>query len=190
MTFNPESFTNFEPSTVMAKLRKGFFWVGGLMIVLGMAALFVPLFSSLFVEILIGWLLTVSGCVTVFGAFSIRGTGPFLWQLPTGLLTLAAGLLLLFFPLEGLVALTVLLAVVLLVTGAAQTMFALWMRPFPGWGWALGSAVISLALGGAILVVLPEASTAILGVFLGIDLVSTGTAMIVLGRSVPKEPAH
>ncbi|PUB15571.1 HdeD family acid-resistance protein [Yoonia sediminilitoris] len=188
MTFNSEPYMDFDQNAVMAKLRKGFFWAGGVMIVLGVAALFVPMFSSLLVEILIGWLLTVSGCVILFGAFSIRGTSPFLWQLLVGLLTLAAGLLLLFFPLEGLLALSALLGILLLVTGVAQARFALWIHPAPGWGWALGSAVISFALGCVILIALPKASTVVLGLMLGIDLASTGTAMIIIGRSIPSEP--
>lgn len=186
VTFNTEPAASIEPGTVIAKLRRGILWAGGIMIGLGLLALFLPLFSSLVIDILIGWFLTVSGCVVVAGAFSLRGTGAFLWQLFTGLLTLVAGLFLFIFPQQGLVALTLIVAVVFLATGITQFAFALWIRPAPGWKWAIGSATVSILLGGAILTVLPEASGIMLGLLVGIDLVSTGLAMVVLARSIPR----
>ena len=48
------------------------------MITLGLAAILMPLVSSLVVEILVGWLLTASGAVAVVGALSLRDTGLFI----------------------------------------------------------------------------------------------------------------
>lgn len=48
------------------------------MITLGLAAILMPLVGSLVVEILVGWLLTVSGAVAVVGALSLRDTGLFI----------------------------------------------------------------------------------------------------------------
>lgn len=170
-------------SSTFSKMRSGMLWIGVAMIVLGMIALALPLLSSLVVEIFVGLLLTISGLVTVTGAFSLRGTGVFMWASVAGLLTLAAGILMLFFPVQGLVALTLLVAIVLFVTGAAQVAFASWMRPAPGWIWSMLSALVSLCLGALIIVTLPEASAVVLGVLIGFDFLSTGVALVLIARS-------
>ena len=91
--------------------------------------LILPLFSSLILDVLIGWLLTISGFVSVVGAFSLHGAGPFIREMRVALVALAAGFLIPSFPLQGLIALTVLVAVVLVLAGATQTAFA--TRPIP-----------------------------------------------------------
>ena len=178
---NLASLEDFERT--LWKMRNGMFWVGTGMILLGIAALTLPVLSSLVVEILIGWLLAISGLVSVIGSFGLRGTGLFIWELLAGLMTLAAGLLLLVFPLAGLVALTVVVALVLLLTGVAQGAFALWMRPARGWVWGLLSALVSVVLGGFILAAMPEASAVMLGLLVGIDFLSTGLALVLVARS-------
>lgn len=165
------------------EMGKGLFWVGLVMVFLGAAAVIMPLASSLVLEVLIGWLLTMSGIVAVVGAMQFRGTGLFLWQLLVGLITLAVGLLMLLYPLQGLVALTVLVAAIFVLTGLAQASFSFWLRPAPGWGWGMTSALISLGLGVYIFAVLSEASTVVLGLLVGIDFLSTGLALVMISRS-------
>ncbi|MEP1331030.1 DUF308 domain-containing protein [Pseudophaeobacter sp.] len=165
------------------EMGKALFWVGLVMVFLGAAAVIMPLASSLVLEVLIGWLLTMSGIVAVVGAMQFRGTGQFLWQLLVGLITLAVGLLMLLYPLQGLVALTVLVAAIFVLTGLAQASFSFWLRPAPGWGWGMTSALISLGLGVYIFAVLSEASTVVLGLLVGIDFLSTGLALVMISRS-------
>lgn len=184
MTQHTDVFSGDYLESPLFRMSKAIFWIGAVMIGLGFAALALPWLSSLVVEVLIGTLLVISGGVAVTGAFALRGTRLFVWELLAGLLTLAAGALLLFFPVQGLIALTLLVALVLFMTGAAQAAFALWMRPAAGWVWGLLSALVSLALGAFIVAALPEASAVILGVLVGFDFLSTGVALILIARSV------
>ena len=172
----------------LTRLRKIWFWVGIVMMVLGAGALIMPMLSSLIIGILIGWLLFISGVVAVASAFSFRGTGLFAWQLAAGLVPLAAGAILLLFPEQGLIALTVLVGIIFFLTGFAQSSFAFWVRPSPGWGWLLASAVVSIVFGVLILVALPEASAVLLGIMFGIDFLSTGISMVLIAASV--QPGH
>jgi len=174
--------------TLIASLRKRLFWGGLVMTVLGFVAVMMPMLSSVVVSVFIGWLLVLGGIVTIAGAYSLRGTSMFIWQLLAGLLPLVVGLLFVVYPLEGLVTLTVIIAFVLLLTGTGQVAFALWMRPAHGWVWSFLSALISLALGVMILVTLPEASAVVVGLLVGIDFLSTGIALILISRSIT--PAH
>lgn len=172
-----------RPEAVLTRLRKIWFWVGIVMMVLGAGALIMPMVSSLIIGILIGWLLFVSGVVAVASAWSFRGTGLFAWQLAAGLVPLVAGALLIVFPAQGLIALTVLVGIVFVLTGLAQSSFAVWMRPAPGWGWMLASAMVSIGLGVFIFTTLPAASAVILGLLFGIDFLSTGLALVLIARS-------
>lgn len=169
------------PASLLGRLPKVLLWAGAIMLGLGVAALLMPVLTSLVVSLVIGWFLFLAGVIAVAGAFSLRGTGLFPWQLAGGLLPLVAGALLIVFPEQGVIALTLLLAVIFLVTGLAQLSFALWARPAAGWGWGAVSAVVSIALGGYILLFLPEASEVVLGLLVGLDFVSTGLAMLLIG---------
>lgn len=179
------SRSNEGRPAMLAKMRRGLFWTGVLMTLMGAAALSMPYVGSLVIEILVGWLLVISGMVLIFGAFALRGTGLFGWQLVAGVITFALGLMMIAFPTQGLVALTVLVAVSMVLTGIAQIAFAAWLRPVLGWGWGLLSALISIGLGGYILFLLPEASNVLLGLLLGVDFISSGVALMLMSRAVP-----
>lgn len=153
------------------------------MIALGVAAILMPAFSSLVVGIFVGWLLLSGGILVVIWAFSFRGTGLFVWQLVAGIVPVLAGGLLIVFPQQGLVALTLLVGLIFLLTGVAQTSFAIWVRPQLGWGWSLVSAAVSVVMGLFILITLPEASAVLLGLLVGIDFLSSGIAMVMIARS-------
>jgi uncharacterized membrane protein HdeD (DUF308 family) len=81
-------------------------------------------------------------------------------------------------PLAGAIPLTLLVAVLFLATGVAKTMFALALRPASGWVWVLASGLVSVVLGVMILAGLPATATTILGLLLGIELVSNGVLFL------------
>lgn len=137
MTYRSNHPADLGAADLLARLRKVLMWAGGIMLALGVVALLVPVVTSLVVGFVIGWFLFLAGAVGVAGAFSFRGTGLFAWQLLGGLLPLVAGALLIVFPEQGVIALTLLVALAFLATGVAQLSFALWARP-PGLGLGRG----------------------------------------------------
>src|SRR5262249_33274612 len=80
--------------------------LGVALLIVGIAALVFPMVTTLVGTIFVGWLLIFWGLVSVFGAFSIRGTGPFFGALLFGLLSLAAGIFMLAQPTGGALAIT------------------------------------------------------------------------------------
>lgn len=156
---------------------------GLLMILVGVLAIIMPVGSSFAVNFLIGATLTFGGALAVLLALLLRGTRSFVWPMLGALLPLCLGLYLLFFPTLGLATLTAFIAVVLLITGVSQSILALAMR---GFGWFLFSGLISIALGVLILAVLPQASTVLLGTLLGIDLISTGLALVLINAALTR----
>lgn len=98
-----------------------------------------------------------------------------------GLIYLITGLLALYQPIAVSSALTLLIAILLIVSGGSQILGALNNRVLPNWGWLLVSGIITLLLGIIILAGWPVDSLWILGMFLGIDLVFQGWAYVMIG---------
>ena len=83
-------------------------------------------------------------------------------------------------PLEGLLTLTIFVAAFFIVEGALQVWLATRMRGREGWGWLAAGGAVSVLLGLMVFFALPGAAIWVLGLLLGIDLLSTGAAMIAL----------
>ena len=157
---------------------------GGVMVVAGIFALLFPLFMAAGFLVLLGWLLVASGLVQ---ALSLVGATkvPYFWlQLVSVGLEVLVGYLLISNPAAGLVAVTYLMVVLFLVGGLAKVVFALMIRPMPDWGWLFGAGMISIIAAGILIGGLPEAATWLLGVLLGIQLVTAGAAQVWLAWSI------
>ena len=124
------------------------------------------------------------GGISLFGSFSIHGTGPFFGALLLALLAIGSGLFLILNPVAGAAALTLMVAALLGVQGAFEISFAFHVRPLTGWGTLLVSGIISVVAAVLIIAMWPGISLILLGVLLGINFVSTGIAYIYLSRAL------
>ncbi|HVP89924.1 MAG TPA: DUF308 domain-containing protein [Terriglobales bacterium] len=159
-------------------------WIGVAMVVLGIAAVVFPLVSSKVVALLVGWLLLFFGLLMFFNAFSIQGTGPFFGSLLLGLLSIACGIYLLFNPLVGEVALTLMVGMIFMLQGAFGIAFAFDMRPLKGWVGMLLSAIASIVLSILIMAHWPAISTMAMGIIFGVDFIVAGIALISAGSAL------
>jgi uncharacterized membrane protein HdeD (DUF308 family) len=179
--------TPFDQNLFQNRLRsasRGLFWVGLAMLVVGIAAVVFPFVSTLVVALLVGWVILLTGCITLVGSFSIHGTGPFFAALLLSLLSIAAGVFLLFNPLAGAMALTVLLAVIFILQGAFETALAFEMRPLPGWTGMLVSGICSIVLAVIIAAGWPQISGVVLGLLLGVNFISSGLGYMFISRAL------
>ena len=153
---------------------------GIVLLVLGVAAIIVPVIATLAFTLLIGWLFLISGVVGLVTTFWMRNVPGFWWSLISGVVGIAAGIVLLRWPISGAVSLTLLLIAFFLVEGIVTLMYALEHRAqLSGrWGWMLASGIVDLILAGIIFAGLPETATWALGLLVGINLLFGGTAMI------------
>lgn len=152
------------------------------LVILGTAAIMLPQVATFAAEILVGWLILISGIVGLINTFRMRSAPGFGWSLLSALLALATGALLLWWPLTGTVSLTLILSVFFVVEGVATIMFALeHKRDLSGrWGWMLVSGVIDLILAGVIVLGLPGTATWAIGLLVGINMVFGGWALIAM----------
>ena len=162
---------------------------GGLMVLAGMVALVYPVFSSLAVVGLLGWLLIISGLVQGISLIGARNVPHFWLQLLSVVLSVLIGLMFLRNPGEGLFTLTMLLIVFFMVEGISKVIFSLTIRPFPNWAWVLASGLIGIVVALFLWSRLPVTAVWLLGFLLGLLLISEGAALGYLAWRVRKTAA-
>jgi uncharacterized membrane protein HdeD (DUF308 family) len=153
---------------------------GIILIILGMAAILVPPIATLAFELVIGWLFLFSGIVGLITTFWMRNAPGFWWSLFSAVVAIAAGIVLLRWPLSGTLSLTFVLIAFFVIEGIVTIMYAIDHRgQLSGrWGWMLASGVVDLMLAGIIFAGLPGTAAWALGLLVGINMVFGGTAMI------------
>jgi uncharacterized membrane protein HdeD (DUF308 family) len=182
-----EQFSQADIDAALAAARKAiadnwgwFMTLGILMVLAGVAAIAFPLLSTIAAKIALGWIFLLSGVLLVIHAFSIQQWRGFLLGLLLGALYVVAGGWLAFFPLAGIVSLTILLAALFLAEGVLEVIMAVRVRPHEGWGWLLLSGLVAVAVGALIAAELPSSATWAIGLLAGVNLLSTGVSFIVL----------
>ncbi len=168
---------NVSPNPVNSDIKKGLNWsiaTSVLMILLGVAAIAFPVFSTLTAEIWISWLIVFAGISKLTYAFQTRNEGGFAWKLLLALLYIGTGIFLLVYPLQGILTLTLTIGIFLLVEGVFETVLAFRLRPRQGWTYSLFNGLATLALGGLIWFNWPINGSFVLGLLVGLSLLFTG----------------
>ena len=155
---------------------------GIVLVVLGMLAIVVPQIATLAVAIFLGWLFLISGVVGLITTFMARHAPGFWWALLSAVVAIAAGLLLVEWPVSGAISLTYLLIAFFVIEGAVSIMYALeHKKELSGrWAWMLVSGIIDLILAVMILAGLPSTAAWALGLLVGINMLFGGTSMIAM----------
>jgi len=169
------------------KIWRWLLGTGFVVILLGLAAIFLPFVATMAIEILIAMILLIAGATQVVHAFKSQRPKGFTFRLLAAGLYCLAGILLLAFPLHGAMTLTLLLAVVFTIIGTFKIALALHLRPYPSWDWLMVSGLIAVVLGALIWMGLPNTATWAIGLLVGIELLFSGGSMIRFALSVRDE---
>jgi uncharacterized membrane protein HdeD (DUF308 family) len=155
---------------------------GIILVILGLIAIVVPQIATLAFTILIGWLFFISGVVGLFTTAWMRGAPGFWWSLVSAIVAIAAGVVLLLWPVNGTLSLTLVLIAFFIIEGAASIFYAVEHREqLSGrWGWMLVSGIIDIILAAIILGGLPGTAFWALGLLVGINMVFGGAALIAM----------
>ncbi|HYY37286.1 MAG TPA: HdeD family acid-resistance protein [Xanthobacteraceae bacterium] len=155
---------------------------GIVLVVLGVLAIIIPPIATIAVTIFLGWLFLISGIVGLVTTFWARHAPGFWWSLLSAVVAIAAGIVLLGWPVPGAVSLTLLLIVFFIIEGVLSIMYALeHKKELSGrWGWMLISGIIDLILAAIIWGGLPGTAAWALGLLVGINMLFGGSAMIAM----------
>lgn len=166
----------------LKKYRLWYMIYGLILIALGLFAIAMPYVATIAVELTVGWLLVIGGVLGLIASFSGGQSAPgFWWNLLIAILSLLAGVALLWHPVAGTVTLTLILVAYLISGGVAKALMAVNMRnPLPrAWGWMLFSALVDIGLAVLIMSGWPGTAGWVIGLFVGINLLMTGVALVV-----------
>lgn len=162
------------------KSINGSLWIGILLIVLGIVAIALPAFSTIFAETWIAGILIAAGSAKLVYAFQTRAEEGFIWKLLLGILYAATGVMLLVDPLKGALTLTLLLGTFLLTEGVFELLLAFRLRGQPNWTSALVNGIITLVLGGMIWFQWPFNAPWLIGTLVGVSVLFTGISRVML----------
>jgi uncharacterized membrane protein HdeD (DUF308 family) len=164
---------------------------GIILVVLGILAILIPMAASIAITIILGWLFLVSGVVGLVTTFWARHAPGFWWALVSAVLATAAGIVLLLWPVSGVVSLTLLLIVFFVIEGVASIMYAFEHKKdlSSRWIWMLVSGIIDLILAALIWSGLPGTAAWALGLLVGINMLFGGTSMIAMALHARGEAA-
>ena len=163
---------------------------GIILVLLGIAAIVLPPIATLAFTIIIGWVFLISGVVGLFTTFWARHVAGFWWSLISAVIGIAAGVVLLLWPITGTLSLTLVLIAFFVIEGIVSIMYAIEHRnQLTGrWGWMLVSGIIDLILAGIIFAGLPETAVWALGLLVGINMLFGGAALIAMALAA-RHPA-
>jgi len=173
--FDKETLKKFSKHTLIA---------GVLMALIGLIGVFAPSLMSLVVVNFLAWLFLFSAFVQGYVTYKSYSGSFSAWLKPV--MSLIAAMLLLFFPVEGVAAVGMLLAAYLLVDAFSSIGFGLDYRPNKGWWMMILNGILSIVLAVILLAGWPFSSIILVGLFVGISLFFDGVALIAFGLGAKK----
>ena len=157
-----------------------FILLGLTLMIAGCVAIILPAFSTLGAGEVLGTSLIISGIVQIIQSSKVQNSSGFLWQLLLGILATIGGVLIDLNPFTGIVAITILIAIIFAIIGLSQIAFALKVRRMAGWYWFLVSGCIALLVSVLLAMKLPYSHSFTPATIAGVSLLFTGWAYVAI----------
>lgn len=184
MTHAGHTGTSSSLGAAVEEVRGKWGWFVALgvgLILLGVVALANLLLATVATIFYIGAMMLIGGIVEIVHAFQVKTWGGFFYWLLSGVFYAFAGIIAFYNPLLASAALTLLLAVLLVVAGIFRIWIGFAARPESGWGWIVATGVITLLVGVLVYAAWPGNSLVLLGAILAVDLLFQGIGFISFG---------
>jgi uncharacterized membrane protein HdeD (DUF308 family) len=174
------------PSEIVRQASTWSILWGVSLILLGILAIGSPLLAALTVSVVIAWLIVLAGVFHLIIAFHSHRAGSLIWKFLVGLAYLCFGVYLIVHPLLGVASLTLVLASLFLIEGVFELALFFRMRSTRGASWVLIDGIITLALGLMIYIQWPSSSMWAVGTLVGVSMIMSGVARVMLAQAVRK----
>ena len=174
----------------LEQVRRSWGWFlvfGILLIMLGVVCVGKAQTATAFSILALGWVLIISAVfwlINSFYAFSWHGFFTFLLN---AIIRGVCGYLLISHPNAGAEGVTILLAALFIVGGLFRAITSSVIQ-FPRWGWTFVAGLVSIALGIYLMVIWRTASSFFFGLFIGIDLIFDGGALVGFASAIHSLP--
>jgi uncharacterized membrane protein HdeD (DUF308 family) len=152
--------------------------VGLVMLIGGIVALLNPFAATVTAEAIAGWFFLIGGVLQAVAVFRATDWGARIWALVLAIVFLGLGISLLANPLAGILSLTLIAALMFLSSGLVKVVWSFSLRG-TGFFWpVLLSGAVSVALALMVFSNFPQSAAVLLGVLLGVELLSSGITII------------
>lgn len=186
----PQDFTKLksEMSAAVREHWKAFLFEGILLVIFGLAAMIAPLIAGLAFTIFLGWMFLISGIVGLAMTFWARQMPGFWWSLISAAFAVAAGIILLARPAQGVLTLTIVIGAYFLAEGVASIMYALQHRRelSERWSWMLVAGLLDILISAMIITGLPGSAEWAIGLLVGINLLFGGASLVGMALAARK----
>ena len=170
--------------------RWGWFMaLGILLIVLGVIAIGAPFASGVAIDLLVGWLLVISGVAHGIHAFKASGWRGGLVQFLCALLYVGVGAMMIMHPVAGLLALTITVLVYFVLSGIFKIILAIRVSDLPQRGWVTLAGILSLVLAIYIGGQFPTSALWVVGMLFGIEMMFSGWAFVMIALAARRANA-
>lgn len=167
-------------------IRKASGWtllLGTLTLLLGLAAVAMPLFTTVAATLVIGWVMVFIGFTDFIRAVTDATGNRRIVEVLLGVAYIVAGMYVLQNPAAGAAAFTLLFAGVIFFHSLVEIFMALALRPLRGWGWAMFAGVAGVVLAALIFSRFPNSVGWVIGLWIGFKLMISGWTMIAMGSA-------
>ncbi len=178
----------FTAGLESARANWGWYLASGIAFLLfGAIALGYAVLATLASVVVFGWMLLFGGIFETVHAFKAPQWSGFFVEALIGILYVVVGAMMVFNPGAGALSLTLLMAAFFLVGGLFRMVGAAMLRP-PSWGWLIVSGAVTLLLGILIWAEWPASAFWVIGLFVGIDMIFSGSWLVMLALGIRKLP--
>lgn len=169
-------------------MRYWYLWfgLGVLSVVGGILAMFNPFAASVTAEQLVAWFFLIGGILQVIAIFQVSGWGARLWNIFLAVIYIWMGITLLANPLQGVLTLTFVAAILFMASGIAKIFYAFSMSQYR-WLMIL-SGVVSIILAIMIFTNYPGSAVVSLGILLAVELLTTGVSLMTFSLALKNNP--
>ena len=167
-------------------MTKWYSWMGlGLLMVIG--AFFIlgnAVIASVAVTQLVGIVFLIAGGVQAVASIMDRSQSGWFITLLLGVLGVFIGWSFLANPLQGMVSLTLLVAILLVLAGFVRLWLAFKLKQTPFFWLMLLSGAVAILLGGWIFANFAAATLSVLGILFGVEVLMNGLTMIFIALAI------
>ena len=173
---------------VGSEIRKNSGWLmfmGIVMVILGFIGLTMEVALTVVSVLYFGFLILLGGVVMLIDAFKAGEWKSKIWHVLIALVYIAAAVVMVTNPAASAVWITLFLASFFVITGVFRLIVGFQSRgDVANWGWIVFAGLVSIVLGGIIFAGWPVSGLWVIGMFVAIELILQGFAMISIARAV------
>lgn len=173
--------------SLTADLKKRSNWsilMGVVTAILGVFLIIYPVATGTITTLLLGWILIFVAIAQIVFALHSQTVGKFFLRVLLAVIYGITGVVLAFFPIQGLAALTVVVGSFLCAYGVVGIVGAFQMRAVEGWGWFLFDSIVTLLMGILILARWPSSSLWAIGTLVGVAVLIGGISRIMIAGMI------